>query len=249
MTPGKVARRLAGISGIATAVILVAWPAAQEAVLKRLFPGEGSWIYPRATLLELAGEHLALALSASLAAALIGTTLGVLATRPRGRPFLPLIRDIASLAQTFPPAAVLALAIPFLGFGFRPALLALVLYSVLPVINNTITGIENLPPPVLEAAKGMGMSRRQSLFRVELPLALPSIGTGVRTSAVINMGTATLGALAGAGGLGSPIVAGLVRDNTAWVFQGAAASAGFALALNALLKAAERRIRVRGGNS
>ena len=87
------------------------------------------------------------------------------------------------------------------------------------------------------------MSRLQVLMRVELPLALPVIGTGIRTSVVINVGTATIGALAGAGGLGSPIVAGLIRDNPAWVFQGAMASALLALMLNALLKAAEKRLQ------
>jgi len=228
-----------GLTGMAVLFI----PGILDPVLRFLFPGAGEWVFPRSSLLSLAWMHLLISLTAGAVAALIGISLGIAATRPSGRAFLPLIRDASSLAQTVPPAAVLALAIPFLGFGFEPVLLALVLYSVLPVLNNTLTGLETLPEPVLEAARGMGMSRLQVLMRVELPLALPVIGTGIRTSVVINVGTATIGALAGAGGLGSPIVAGLIRDNPAWVFQGAMASALLALMLNALLKAVEKRLQ------
>ncbi len=236
-------KRLIGpVLGLASMAVLFI-PGILDPVLRFLFPGAGEWVFPRASLLSLAAMHLLISLTAGATAAVIGITLGIAATRPAGRAFLPLIRDASSLAQTLPPAAVLALAIPFLGFGFEPVLLALVLYSVLPVLNNTLTGLETLPEPVLEAARGMGMSRLQVLMRVELPLALPVIGTGIRTSVVINVGTATIGALAGAGGLGSPIVAGLIRDNPAWVFQGAMASALLALMLNALLKAAEKRLQ------
>lgn len=217
-----------------------------DPVLRLLFPSEGEWVFDRESLLKLTAEHLLISLSAAFLATVIGISLGVAATRPSGRAFLPLVRDASSLAQTVPPAAVLALAIPFLGFGFEPVLLALVLYSVLPVLNNTLTGIENLPAAVLESARGMGMNRFQVLTRVELPLAMPLIGTGIRTSVVINVGTATLGALAGAGGLGSPIVAGLVRDNPAWVFQGAMASALLALGLNRLLLILESWLKSEG---
>lgn len=235
-------RRIGPILGLLMIVVLFV-PALLDPVLRFLFPGAGEWIFPRASLLTLTLEHLYISLVAGIVAAVVGVGLGIAATRPSGRAFLPLIRDASSLAQTVPPAAVLALAIPFLGFGFKPVLLALVLYSVLPVLNNTLTGLETLPEPVLEAARGMGMNRFQVLTRIELPLALPVIGTGIRTSVVINVGTATIGALAGAGGLGSPIVAGLVRDNPAWVFQGAIASALLALTLNALLQSAERQLQ------
>ncbi len=210
-------------------------PQALHPVLLILFPQAGEWIFPRATLLSLTIQHLTLSLSAAGISALTGVFLAIAATRRHGRDFLRMIRDISSLAQTIPPTAVLALAIPFLGFGYKPVLLALVLYSILPVLNNTLTALECLPKPILEAAQAMGMKPLQVLFRIELPLAIPAIGTGIRISAVINIGTATIAALAGAGGLGSPIVAGLVRDNPAWVFQGAASSALLALILNALL--------------
>jgi len=226
-------------------VVLVAFfiPSILEPVLQFFFPGANEWIFPRESLIKLTTEHLLLSLLAGAVAAVIGMGLGIAATRRAGRPFLTLIRDVSSLAQTMPPAAVLALAIPFLGFGFKPVLLALVCYSTLPVLNNTLAAIENLPRPVLEAARGIGMSRLQVLLQIELPLALPVIGTGIRICVVINVGTATIGALAGAGGLGSVIVAGLTRNNPAWVFQGAIASASLALMLNSLLLAAEHGLQ------
>jgi len=218
-------------------------PELLDPLLRILFPRAGEWLFPRASLFLLTIQHVIISLSAAAVAALIGISFGIFVTRPVGRSFLPLVRDTLSLAQTIPPVAVLALAIPFLGFGFKPVFLALVLYSILPVLNNTVTGLETLPAPILEAARGMGMGRVQVLMRVELPLALPVIGMGVRSSIVINVGTATIGALAGAGGLGSPIVAGLIRDNPAWVFQGAIASAFLALTLNGLLQRIEQRLR------
>lgn len=220
---------------------LLFFPGVLEPVLRFLFPKANEWVFPRESLTRLSAEHLLLSLLAGAVATAIGMSLGIFATRRAGKPFLQLIRDISSLAQTMPPAAVLALAIPFLGFGFKPVLLALVCYSTLPVLNNTLVAIENLPKPVLEAARGMGMSRLQVLLQIEMPLAFPVIGTGIRICVVINVGTATIGAVAGAGGLGSLIVAGLIRNNPAWVFQGAIASALLALMLNSLIMAIEHR--------
>ena len=245
---GRKARYAGPVVGVVFLIVLMV-PAAAEILLRFLFPEVSERVFDREPLAVLLFEHLALSLSAGLAASIVGAVLGVVATRPRGRAFLPLIRDATALAQTIPPAAVLALAIPFLGFGTRPVLLALVLYSILPVLNNTVSGLEALPGPVVRAARGMGMTPAGIFFRIELPLALPVIGSGVRTAMVINVGTATIGALAGAGGLGSPIVAGLVRNNPAWVFQGAAAAAVIALLVDAALKAVETRLSRRGGAS
>ena len=236
-------KRWIGLAVYLVVLVALCIPYFLEPVLQFLFPGANEWIFPRESLTKLATEHLLLSLLAGAVATVIGVSLGIAATRQAGKPFLTLIRDISSLAQTIPPTAVLALAIPFLGFGFKPVLLALVCYSTLPVLNNTLTAIENLPRPVLEAARGMGMSRLQVLLRIELPLALPVIGTGIRICVVINVGTATIGALAGAGGLGSLIVAGLTRNNPAWIFQGAIASALLALMLNSLLLETEHRLQ------
>ncbi len=232
---------LGPIIGI-TAMAVLCIPTFLKPLLHLLFPEVDEWVFPRAALFTLTIQHLSLSLIAAGIATVIGVSCAIFITRRYGREFLPLFRDASSLAQTIPPAAVLALAIPFLGFGSKPVLLALVLYSILPVLNNTLTAIEGLPEPVLVAARGMGMSPVQVLLHVELPLAMPMIGNGVRTSAVINIGTATIAALAGAGGLGSPIVAGLIRDNPAWVFQGAAAAALLALVVNSILLRVEVKL-------
>ncbi|MDT8285375.1 MAG: ABC transporter permease, partial [Thermovirgaceae bacterium] len=143
--------------------------------------------------------------------------------------------DITSIGQTFPPVAVLALAVPSLGFGFRPALFALLLYGLMPVLQNTVTGLRTIDPEILDAALGIGMRPAQSLFKVELPLALPVIMGGVRTSAVISVGTATIGATIGAGGLGAPIISGLISQNPALVLQGALSAAMLAVLVDSLL--------------
>ncbi len=211
-------------------------------LLSGLFPGEKEVIYPRANLLELLKEHMFLVLLSSFAATVIGVGVGILVTRPAGRDYLNLVNDISSLAQTIPPVAVLALAVPFIGFGFKPTVLALFLYSILPVIRNSIAGLESVSSDLIEAARGMGMTRSQVLFRVELPLALRVIMAGIRTSVVINVGTATVGAVVGAGGLGTPIISGLVRENPAFVLEGAIAAALLAFILDQYLARAEQSL-------
>lgn len=115
---------------------------------------------------------------------------------------------------------MLALAVPIMGFGTAPTLVALFLYGLLPIFENTLSGLAGVPPQVLDAAKGMGMSDRQRLLGVELPLALPVILEGIRLSVVINLGTATIGSTVAAKGLGEVIIAGLLSDNTAFILQG-----------------------------
>jgi osmoprotectant transport system permease protein len=200
-----------------------------ETVLRALFPDAQQHLYPRASLGTLLGEHLVLVLVSSVGATVIGVALGVFVTHPIGRDFLAVVQDISSLAQTFPPVAVLALAVPALGFGFQPTVVALFIYSILPVLNNTISGMEAIPADLTEASRGIGMTKLQVLVLSELPLAARVIAAGVRTSVVINIGTATVGAVVGAGGLGVIIIAGLVRDNTAFVFSGAITAALLAL--------------------
>ncbi len=210
-----------------------------RSVLERLFPSEPSVIYPRADLFDLVIEHLILVIASSVLAVVVGMTVGLFTTRPMGKDFLPTVNSLVSLAQTFPPVAVLALAVPFLGFGFQPTVIALFLYSVLPILRNSISGIESVPHELIEAAKGMGMSSAQVLSKVELPLALPIIVAGIRISVVINVGTATLGAVVGAGGLGTPIVSGLVNQNPAYVLEGATAAALLAFTIDRILAQAE----------
>ncbi|AXC50682.1 ABC transporter permease [Paracoccus suum] len=177
-------------------------------------------VYTQTSLLSLTASHLALVAAAVLASSAVGIGLGILVTRPSGREFLPLARTFTAVGQTFPPVAVLALAVPILGFGARPTLIALFLYGLLPVFENTLTGLTTLPPEVTEAARGMGMTPRQRLWRVEMPLALPIILAGVRLTAVISLGTATIGSTVAAHTLGEVIIAGLLSSNTAFVVQG-----------------------------
>jgi osmoprotectant transport system permease protein len=216
-------------------------------LLTGLFPNEKEVLYPRANLLVLLKEHMILVALSSLAATLIGVAIGIFVTRPGGRDYMRLVGDISSLAQTIPPVAVLALAVPFIGFGFKPTVLALFLYSILPIIRNSIAGLESVSPNLIEAARGMGMTRTQVLFRVELPLAIRVIMAGIRTSVVINVGTATVGAVVGAGGLGTPIISGLVRENPAFVLEGAIAAALLAFILDQYLARAERSLMLAYG--
>ncbi|TKW65561.1 MAG: ABC transporter permease [Paracoccus denitrificans] len=177
-------------------------------------------IYTQTSLLSLTLSHLGLVALAVIASTLVAVGLGILVTRPAGREFLPLARTVTAVGQTFPPVAVLALAVPVMGFGAGPTLVALFLYGLLPIFENTLTGLTSQPADVAEAARGMGLTRRQRLWQVELPLAMPLILAGVRLSAVISLATATIGSTVAAKTLGEVIIAGLLSSNTAFVVQG-----------------------------
>jgi len=224
---------------ISAFVLLIANMSWWENVLRFLFPSESHVIHPRASLLVLVGEHLELVLISSSITILVGIPLGIWVTRPSGKNFLPIITDITSFGQTFPPVAVLALAVPVFGFGLLPTVIALFLYGLLPVVRNTIAGLRAVPADILEAAYGIGMSQFQALVRVEIPLAARVIMAGVRISVIINIGTAMIGAVIGAGGLGSPIIAGLVQDNVAYIIEGAVPAAMLAVIADQLLASTE----------
>ena len=216
-------------------IALIASTGIWEASLRFLFPQESQVLHPRASLLTLMVEHLGLVGISSSLTILIGVPLGIWVTRPGGRNFLPIVTDLTSFGQTFPPVAVLALAVPMLGFGLVPTVVALFLYGLLPVVRNTIAGLRAVPPLLLDAAYGMGMGRFQALFHIEIPLAARVILAGIRISVIINIGTAMIGAAIGAGGLGSPIIAGLVQDNLAYIIEGALPAAILAVLADQLL--------------
>jgi len=216
----------------AVAITQDAW---WERLLSAMFPQESQVLHPRASLEKLVLQHMLLVALSSCLTILVAIPLGIFVTRGYGRPFLPITNDLTALGQTFPPVAVLALAVPLMGFGLKPTVLALFLYGLMPVVRNTVAGLEAIPREVREAATGMGMTGPQILFRVELPLAARVIMAGVRTSVVINVGTAMVGAVIGAGGLGSPIIAGLIQDNLAFVIEGALPAAILALLLDQIL--------------
>ena len=182
--------------------------------------GAQEFLYPRADALALTIEHLYMVTVSAGFSVVAGVFTGVLVTRKFWSDLLPAVNSVASVGQTFPPVAVLALAVPVVGFGFKPTIIALILYGFFPIVRNTIAGIESVPKEVKESAKGMGMTGIQILSKVELPLASKIILAGVRTSVIINIGTATIGATIGAGGLGAPIISGLINENFYYVFQG-----------------------------
>lgn len=199
-------------------------------------------IYTQDSLLALALAHLGTVFVAAAASTLIAVALGILVTRASGREFLPLSRTLVNIGQTFPPVAVLAVAVPLVGFGETPTLIALFAYGLLPIFENTVTGLQSCAPSVLEAADGMGMSARTRLFSVELPLAMPLILEGIRMSLVINVGTATIGSTVAAKGLGEVIIAGLLSNNTAFILQGGLVTGLMAILLYDTMAAVERRI-------
>ncbi|NGO55693.1 ABC transporter permease [Allomesorhizobium camelthorni] len=197
-------------------------------------------IYDRGSLWSLTLSHLAITFAATTMATIVALSLAILVTRPFGAEFLPLSRSLANIGQTFPPVAVLALAVPILGFGNAPTLMALFLYGLLPIFENSLTGLTTVPPAITMAARGMGMTGMQRLTRVELPLALPVILGGVRLSTVISLATATIGSTVAARTLGEIIIAGLAASNTAFVMQGGLIVTALAVLIYDGLSALER---------
>lgn len=192
-----------------------------EPLFHTLFPEQPRPLYQQAGFLALTLAHGKLVVISSLAAVVIGVGAGVLVTRHAGREFRPLVETLAAMGQTFPPVAVLALAVPVMGFGEQPAIVALILYGILPVLQGTLAGLASVPVGALSVAEGMGMTGGQRLWKVELPLAAPVIVAGIRTSVIVNIGTATIASTVGANTLGTPIIIGLSGFNTAYVVQGA----------------------------
>ncbi len=214
---------------------LLAW------TLKKLFAEENP-LYPRASLLSLTWEHLGLVMVSSLAAVVVGVGAGLVLSRPGTRMVRPLGDRLAALGQTFPPAAVLALAVPMVGFGFAPTVWGLFLYGTLPILRGTLTGLDQVSEAALDAGLGLGFGRLALLFKVEVPLAFPLIWAGIRTSVVVNVGTATLGATIGAGGLGAPIVSGLVTQNYAFLWEGSLTAGLLALVVDAWFSVWEKPV-------
>ncbi|WP_405402509.1 ABC transporter permease [Paracoccus sp. Ld10] len=204
-------------------------------------------IYTQTPLWSLTLSHLGLVALAVVASTVVALVLAVLVTRPAGREFLPLARTITSVGQTFPPVAVLALAVPIMGFGAGPTLVALFLYGLLPVFENTLAGLTTQPANVAEAARGMGLTHRQRLWQVDLPLALPVILGGMRLTAVISLGTATIGSTVAARTLGEVIIAGLLSSNTAFVLQGGLVVGIIAVLIHEGFQALERMAARRTG--
>lgn len=199
---------------------------------------------PWAMIARRTGEHVRLVAWALLLSIVLGVPLGILATRSRVLAKLAL--GAAGLVQTVPSLALLAFLIPLVGIGTGPALIALFVYGLLPIVRNTYVGLTTLPRPLVEAAEAMGLSPRARLTKVALPLASPTILAGIQTSAVITVGTATIAALIGAGGLGEPILSGIQLRDPALIAQGAVPAALLALLVSWAFDGLERFVVPKG---
>ena len=186
-----------------------------------------------AEIQKLAIEHVILTIVAMLCATLVGVSGGILITRQKklANPFLCLV----GIIQTIPSLALLGFLLPLVGIGKFPAIIALFLYALLPIVRNTYTGIEQISPAIKEAAIGMGMTPSQLLKYVEIPLAFPMILAGIRVSTVINVGIATLCAFIGAGGLGQLIFRGITLNNVNMILAGAIPASILAIGMDYLL--------------
>lgn len=191
-------------------------------------------------------QHLELVAVSSLLAILVAIPAGILVTRAKFKKLEWLISNIANLGQTIPSLAVLALAMGFLGLGFKTAVFALFIYSVLPIYRNTVAGIDSIDENLIDAAKGMGMKPYQILFRIELPNAAFSIIAGIRTAVVLNIGTAALAFLIGAGGFGTWIFTGISLFNNTLLLSGAVPVTLLAVLADYLLRVAEYFIVPKG---
>jgi osmoprotectant transport system permease protein len=219
--PRRGAKRL-GLSMSLGALLLLAYglPYSQP-LFAALFPDLARPVYLQEPMSVLMWQHIGLVLVSSSIAVIIATVAALATTSKTGLAFKPVMEMLAGMGQTFPPVAVLAVAVPAVGFGELPALIALSIFGVLPVLQATMAGLASVPPSVLDSARAMGMTPRQILTEVQMPLALPLWLAGVRTSVVVNIGTAAIASTVGAKTLGLPIIIGLSGFNTAYVLQGA----------------------------
>ncbi|MBN1316824.1 MAG: ABC transporter permease [Anaerolineales bacterium] len=189
-------------------------------------------------------EHVRLILISTGLAIAVAVPAGILITRQGFRDFSGLILGVANIGQSVPSIAILALFMGVFGLGATTAIFALWLYALLPIVRNTATGIEEVDPNIIEAATGMGMTNREILLQIELPLAFPVMFAGMRTAAVINVGTAALGAFIGAGGLGSFIITGIPLMRERMILVGAILTAVMAVLVDWILGKIEDRLVV-----
>jgi osmoprotectant transport system permease protein len=228
--------------GLLFATLMLRMDALQP-LLQQAFPGVEPVVYNRDSFLALFLSQLGLVAAASLAASLAGVALAIFVTRPAGRDFRAMVNALATIGQTFPPAAVLAITVPMVGFGARPTIIALFLYGLLPIVENAVAGLEGVASGVREAAEGMGLSAWQRLRDIELPLAAPVILAGIRVSVTIAIGTATIGSTVGALTLGTPIFDGLVANKIPFVLEGAVLVALFAILTDMLFERLDQLLR------
>lgn len=217
-------RILLGALALIVVLGLLIWGIGPEAIKAR-----------KVDLLYLGQQHLILVLSSMALALLVGIPSGILLSRPAARRWAEYVMQIFNVGNTLPPLAVLALAMVFIGIGDKPAIIALFLASLLPIVRNTYSGLCGVPSSLIEAANGIGMTRWQRLRQVEIPNAWPVILSGIRIATAINVGTAPLAFLIGASSYGELIFPGIYLNDFPTLILGAAATALFALVLDVAL--------------
>jgi osmoprotectant transport system permease protein len=210
--------------------------------LNRPFDSREDEIWPR--VLKRTQEHSFLVSVTMLLCILTGLPLGLLALR--SAPIAQTILVVSSLVQTIPSLALLCFLIPVFGIGQTPALVALYLYGLLPIVVNTYVGVSNISRTHIDTARALGMSRWQQLYWIEIPMASPHILSGIKTATILTIGTATLAALIGAGGYGAPIITGLAMNNTKTILIGALPAAAMALIAHILFQVLESLLISRG---
>lgn len=199
----------------------------------------------QADILRALQEHLIISFVSVLIGAVIAIPIGIWLAGNRIRVVNSLVFVIANILQTIPSLALLAILIPLLGVGRVPAIFALFLYSLMPILRNTYSGFQSVDPNLIEAAKGMGYSNRQTLLQIQLPQALPYIMSGIRVTTVYIISWATLATLIGAGGLGQLIFAGMGTNKKELIFTGAILAVLLALVTDFLLNLAEKKVTAR----
>ena len=229
MHTSALTRALLFIATLVVVLALLAWGIGLETLKAR-----------QVDLVYLGQQHLILVFSSMFFALLVGIPSGIALSRPAAKGVAEYVMQIVNVGNTLPPLAVLALAMVVIGIGDKPAIFALFLASLLPIVRNTYAGLCSVPASLLEAANGIGMTKGQRLWQVELPNALPVILSGVRIATAINVGTAPLAFLIGASSYGELIFPGIYLNDFPTLILGAAATALFALVLDSLLAALGR---------
>lgn len=240
MKSSKIGLLVAGVLIILLAVIVI-YSKEFEALLYNNFSSknpEGS----RTPLLVYFIEHIWMVLLSSLIAVTLGTVLGIFVTTSYGNEFKELLLKIVSLGQSFPSPALLALAVPILGYGIEGALIALVIYALMPIVYNVVIGIDEVSKDIVDAAKGMGMTGVEIYIKVKIPLALNVILGGIRTALVINISATTLAAAVGAGGLGVLVVNGVRTFDMVLILEGAIPVTILAIIVELLLKQLQQKL-------
>ncbi|QBP41846.1 ABC transporter permease [Paenisporosarcina antarctica] len=235
---GKKIERIARFSLVAIIIALFAW-AFKAGSFEFIINNPGDLLY-------LSGQHLRLVAISCFFAVLVAVPLGIFVTRPKYKKYDWIVINFANVGQTVPTLALLALIMSFFGLGWQTAVFALWFNSLLPILRNTVAGIDNINRSIIDAGEGMGMTKIQILLKLEIPNALPVMLAGIRTSIVINVGSAALAFLIGGGGLGDLIFTGIAIADTGIMLSGAIPIIVLAISIDFILGKLEKLVVSKG---